>query len=346
MTQKETILFFEQLALLVRTGLPLPQSLHELAASMPSDRAAEQLRQLGQATAEGASLSTAMDQQATTFRPFQIALVEVGEQSGFLAATLRQIAEHAKQEQDLLQRLRQAIAYPAVTLYLALVITGSMCITVVPNFAQMFDEMMAGEPLPPLTVLVIAVSDLLIDTWPLPLVIALLIPLFLVWLLTGHGTAERFLRQLLHLLPGYAQLDYLNDYARLCGLLAIYLRHGLPLDDALTQVADTLHTHGLAKRVRRWQKKHAEGQTLSQAVIEDKRNDPLVVLALKNAPEDELPDALTELAEQFRLRSESYCGTFASMLSFTLIILTSLAIGGTVLAMFMPLIKLIDTLGG
>ncbi len=344
MKSRETILFFDQLSMLVRTGLPLPEGIMELAQTMkhPSSRYA--LNRLGAEMAGGTSLTEALKHQPAHFSPMQTDLIAVGEQTGMLTEVLHELARHGRQELALLESLRRDLIYPFVTLYLGWLIFSGLLIFVLPDFARMFDEMLAGEPLPPLTNLVIAIMHLARTLLPLVLFSYLALPLLGIWLISGRLQADRAMIKLIRLVPGFHHLLVLNDLARFSGLLGVYLRYRTTLESALRQISRILQTRHLGIRVERWHKQVNAGTTFAQAVSRERSLDPMLALIIRHSPEEELPDALTDLSGVYAQQADVYRQSFSSGLCILLMLFTGLVVGLMVLAMFMPLIKLIDTL--
>lgn len=344
MKQNELPIFFEQLSLLVRAGMPLPESLHHLADSLGGRQTRQRLHALGQQTADGKPFADAM-QDDPTFRPFHVHLVRVGERSGFLADMLQELARYAQLHHQLFTNVRQAIAYPFLTLYIGIVILCSLSIFIVPHFAAMYDEMLAGEPLPAMTNITLALADLFYSHQPFVLIGLILLLAGVIWLLSGASSADRFISRVLQILPGYRRLMRLHDYAQFCSLIGLCMKHGMPLEDACDQVATVLQSRSLAARLRQWRDQAQEGRSLIDIAREDKRLDPLVTLTLSSAAEGVLPAALQDLAGHFRQRTDSYALRFSTGLATLVIVQTGLLIGLMVLAMFLPFLKITTALG-
>jgi type II secretory pathway component PulF len=337
---------YDQLAWLAKSQLPLPQGLAELAASVRQPGLARLMQQLSQATGAGITLAEAMRQMPETFPPLHVELVATGERTGTLADMLHEIAELAREEVSAVQRLREGLTYPALAILTALWLSLGILAKVVPKFARMFDEMLAGEPLPLLTNVIIEASSVVVHHLPFTLACLAVLTLAIFWSLFGGARALHHWLLLLHLLPGGYRLHRLLDCARLCAVLGLYTRNGTPLTDALDMAQPITDTPALRQCLVDWREALAAGGAPATIIGTDLRIDPMLALTFRHAPEADLPDALTRLAAVLRERVNILRQRLVALWVGTVIFLTCLFVGLTVLAMFQPLIKLIDSLGG
>lgn len=337
--------FYQQLALLTKARLPLPESLRQIAASMRERQWQSTLTRLSEQTLAGATLSAAMADAPRLFSPLHVKLVAVGERTGMLPAMLSTLARLARQQQGWVRATRAALAYPLTILYLSLVIwLIVVCMVLVPMGGI---TTMMGRNLPPLASLIITLATAINSV--APVIVGLVIALGIVglWLFSGSLAAMRACLLVVRWLPGARRVAWEYDHARLCAVLSLHLRHRVPLGEALTLCATVLETARLRRTITGWSGAVTQGQTLADCAATPGGADPILVLALRVTSEDDLADHLQELSALYEERAEASRQLALWWWSATTMVVT---IGGVGLTFFLgyllPLIKLVDALGG
>ena len=107
------------------------------------------------------SLSEALEYHPRSFSRLYVGLVRAGEASGAMEEVLNQLAEYIERSEKMKKKVKAGMTYPVVVLTIAITITLGLMIFIVPKFAEMFDELLEGIPLPKLTQMVVGISDML-----------------------------------------------------------------------------------------------------------------------------------------------------------------------------------------
>jgi general secretion pathway protein F len=246
-------------------------------------------------------------------------MLRAGERAGRLPATLDQIAAHVERDAELLGRIRQALAYPALLLLAGI---GSMLVismVVVPKFAALLDE--AGQTLPPATRLLLAVSSMLVDHWfLLGSAITAMTWAAMIWLRRPEG--RRRWHGLLLTLPLVCELRLGLATARSCRALAGSLESGMPLLAALQTAEEATGDHEIASRMRRARQRVMAGNSLALALEEQRA---LTTGALQVLAVGEHSGRLAEMAgragELAARDAERLIGTLVGMLEPALVVL-------------------------
>ncbi|MBT4819784.1 MAG: type II secretion system F family protein, partial [Lentisphaerae bacterium] len=158
--RKDLTTVTRQLATLLDAGLPLVRCLRTLERQARGNPAlARVMGDLGNAVEGGSTFSEALAGHPKSFNKLYVNMIRAGEASGAMETVLNRLAEFMEKAARIAGKVKAAMIYPVIVLSVALSITAGLMIFIVPKFAKMFDEMLAGEPLPGLTVIVIGISN-------------------------------------------------------------------------------------------------------------------------------------------------------------------------------------------
>lgn len=337
--------FYQQLALLLKSNLPLPESIRQLAANMGRKDFRQALDQLGSDTGDGVPLAEAMKQRTDYFQPFHVQLVETGERSGALPQMLFEIARFARANHHFITRLREALAYPLFTSYFAFLIFCLVTRFIVPGFETFYHEFDLFDNLPPLTMLVLNISHLVQAIWPALISLFIIFPVFGIWLLSSTLLANSVFHRLIGIIPGVRRIGLDTDQARFGALLGLYLEHGVPLETALELCAEVVETRSFRRRLTHWAEESRRGRDLAEVVAQDPKAEGLFSLTLKHSPEDDLPAEMRELSQVYEERADSRRAAVVAAWEAGLVIFMGCSVGLVVMGMFLPLIRLIGRMG-
>src|ERR1039458_6871775 len=169
---KEVALMSRQLATMVSSGLTLVRALGVLADQIESKPLREAMLQVRQDVEQGSSLSTSLEKLPKVFPPLYIAMVPAGEVGGQLDLVLLKLSTTLEKQVELRQKVRSAMAYPAIVMCAVIVIITAMMIFIVPIFKHLFTSLNGTLPLP--TRIVIGISNVVASIWLL-VVIAVIV---------------------------------------------------------------------------------------------------------------------------------------------------------------------------
>lgn len=184
---------FRQLATLLQAGLTLAHSLQMLADQHPSEPWRALLQSVADELSEGCPFSEALRRWPAVFTPLHISMVKTGELTGKLEECCRQLAQQQKAQQQLGQKVKKALRYPAIILTLAVLVVLAMVTLVLPEFAAIYKTF--NTPLPALTRIVMGISAFM-QSYALALFAVLLVPLTAAWTLRHTPRWQRFLLHL------------------------------------------------------------------------------------------------------------------------------------------------------
>lgn len=338
--------FYHQLALLIRSNLPLPESLSQLGERFPDEEFKTVILQIGQRTARGEKFSTAIKSFSPNLFPaFHVRLMSAGEATGTLPETLFSVAKLARFQQFVVENIRDILAYPLLTVHLALLLGLYISIRVMPAFHDMFQEILEGRSMPPFTALVVTVGMFVHNH---VIGIMILYAGFLVlsiWAFSPGIAPTRALVATLNVLPGASQMVCSMDSARLCNMCSVYLKQGMPIHEAMETVAQLVQKTGLREALERAAQKLKAGSGVMDALAPEAVIDNLIVLTFSSTPEEKLPDELAELAGLFEHRVVLSVRTTKVLWTIVGTLAVSAVVASVVTAMFGPLVSIVRMMG-
>lgn len=257
----EQSLMLNQLALLVRSGLPVDHSLDLLRDQAPKARQKEMLQKILDKVKQGEGLARALE-AVKIFPGYVIGVVRSAERSGKLGEALTSVAERMTKATETRRKLATALTYPAAVLIATIAALVIVLTSVVPQFEPVF----AGneDRLPAVTLMVLSFSAF-VRSYGLFLLSAILIAFALLWLLVRSEEGERLMSRLAPYLPGIKLRDqYLAG--QFAGLLATLIGNGLTIVKALPLAKNTLSSRRWKADLDGVERQIREGGRLSYAL--------------------------------------------------------------------------------
>ena len=339
--------FYQQLALLVKADLPLPDSIQQLGKNCQKRKFQAVLEQVSADTAKGESLNEALSRHPDLFEPFHIQLIETGEKSGALSEILFEVALFARANQKLISRAREAMTYPVFTILFTVTIFSLLLRFVVPEFQVLIHEILwPPRSIPLLTRLVFFLSTITVAIGPLLYILLVGMLAFFCWLFSGILKSDALFYRAMSICPGARQVLREADLARVTGLLSSYLRRGVPIGDALSQTAELAQGSRFCSQLRAWSERTQQGETFRDILGKDGSGaDGLLALTVCHSAENELAEELRALSLLYVERAEAARSRAVALWQFIMVFVMTTVAGLTIFALFSPLLTLIEQLG-
>ena len=337
--------FTRQLATLLDAGLPLVRALRTLERQTKDPGEKRVIGEVADSVEGGLTFSEALAAHKKSFDRLYVNMIKAGEASGAMEQVLSRLAEYMEKSARLRAKVKSALVYPVAVLVIAGTITSGLLIFIVPKFAKMFDEMLAGEPLPALTRWVMAVSDVLVHHAVQAIIVAILFGIaFHFFKKTKFGSY--FIDLVLYKTPPINSLVVKASVARFCSTLGTLMQSGVSVLNALMIVRDTSGNEVVARAVQTVHDAVKEGEGMTKP-IDQTRCFPMMVVSMIEVGEETgaLPEMLSRVAKVYEEEVDLAVEGLTSLIEPIMIVVLGVLIGGIVLAMFMPLIKLIERLG-
>jgi len=338
--------FTRQLATLIDAGLPLLRGLDVLRKGEKNPTLKRTLQKLSESVEGGSTFSEALAQHPKVFNKLYINMVRAGEAGGVLDVTLSRLADFSEKAQKIKNKVISAMVYPTVVIAVALTIVTFLMIMVVPKFQEIFSDLLGGKSLPPLTLFVLEVSNLIKNR--APFVGAGIAGIWICFKLLGKTVKGRYYIDKFKLnAPLFGQLIRKVGIARFTRTLGTLIASGVPILQALNIVRETSGNAVIAKAVSQIHDSVKEGERIVQP-LEASGVFPAMVVSMVDVGEETgaLPDMLMKVADVYDDEVDNAVGAITSLLEPVMIVILAVIVGTIVIAMFLPLINVISTLSG
>jgi type IV pilus assembly protein PilC len=341
---KLLMVFTRQLATLVEAGLPLLRSLHVLQRQEKNPQLHAAIIGMAESVESGSTFAEALAQYPKVFSMFYVNMVKAGEASGALNTVLTRLAEFMEKSQKIRNKVRGAMVYPIVVMVMSVVILGVLMVFVIPKFKEIFDDLLQGKALPPLTRMVIGFSDLVAHNGLY--VLGGIIGLVLVFRFLGKTDKGRRALDVLKLkAPVFGQMVRKTAIANFTRTLGTLMTGGVPILQALNIVRDVTNNAVLATAISQVHDSVKEGETIVSP-LEASGVFPAMVVSMIQVGEETgaLPEMLMKVAENYDDEVDTAVEAMTSIIEPIMIIFLAVVVGTIVIAMFMPLVTIIGSL--
>lgn len=332
----DTAFMVRELATVLEAGLPVVQALDITAESQQLARMQEMLETLSRDVAAGSTLSEAMKRHGKHFGSLHVSLVAAGEGSGRLPELLASLATWLERRERIRRKISSALSYPLAVLGIAMIVVGLMLVYVVPEFERMFAGY--GAELPPLTRLVVGLSDSLRENGPAWAVSAAAGIGAVAWV-RRRVRGARYLEDNLKLrLPFIGALFARAALARFMRTLATLLEAGLPAVEALDAAAGACGNRVYEAAIRQTREEVAAGQGLRRAMAYLTALPPTLARMVGVGEETgRLGEMCAHLADRYDEELQTAADRMGALLEPLLMTILGVLIGGLVLAMYLPI---------
>ncbi|RUL82041.1 type II secretion system F family protein [Tautonia sociabilis] len=341
---KQLTTFTRQLSTLQDAGLPILRSLKILEGQAKPGVLKNSLADVIEDIESGATLSEAMAKHPKCFDRLYCNMVKAGEAGGALEAILQRLADFKEKSQSLKRRIKSAMVYPVVVIFVAVLIVGFIMYWIVPQFEAIFIDF--GVDLPQMTQFLIKASHVVVEYWYLAPLIPAIWWVF-VKLLYRSKTGAYIGDRIQLLIPVMGTILEKSIVSRTMRTLGTLVTSGVPILESLNIVRDTAGNAVFERAFNRIYDSIREGETIAQPLREARIVDDIVVNMIDVGEETgELDVMLMKIADNYDEEVEAAVESLVSLLEPIMIVTLGGIIGFIVIALFMPLIKLISELSG
>jgi type IV pilus assembly protein PilC len=343
---RDLAIFTRQFATMINAGLPLVQCLDILSKQTEKEAFRTIIGQTMRDVEAGTTLAEALAKKENkgAFDELFVNMVEAGEAGGILDDILQRLATFIEKAEALRRKIQGAMVYPAVVMTVAVLATTFMLIFIIPTFAKIFVAFGGDLPLP--TKIVMMLSDFLRGYW---------------WVLLGGIVgAVVGVRRYYATEQGHLQIDKLmlripvlgdvlrkGAVARFTRTLGTLISSGVPILTGLEITARTAGNRVIQEAIMAARASIREGETISAPLKQSNVFPPMVVQMISVGEETgALDDMLTRIAEFYDDEVDTAVDSLTSLIEPAMIIFMGSVIGGMVVAMYLPMFKLINVVAG
>lgn len=349
---KQLTLFTRQLSTLQDAGLPLLRSLQILESQQKPGKMKSVLSGVSEEVEGGSSLSESMGKFPKAFNHLYVKMVNAGEIGGVLDLILQRLAEFMEKSQRLKRKIRGALVYPVVVVTIAIIILTFIMVFIIPKFKDIFADF--EVELPGLTLWLMDASSWMAGTAPgqkffgqgaLTVVLSL-VGAFVAYKLIRKTPPGRAVFDVLFLwTPIFGKLIRKTTIARFTRTLGTLIGAGVPILEAVTITAETSGNYVYEKALKKVHDSIREGESFAGPLRESKTCDAIVVNMIDVGEETGDMDAmLMKIADNYDEEVDVAVESLVSLLEPLMVVILGGMVGTIVVAMFLPMVKMIESL--
>jgi type IV pilus assembly protein PilC len=343
---KTLTVFTRQLSTLISAGLPLLRSLRTLGKQEKDANLKKIMAGLSESVEGGTTFSEALSQHPKAFNKLYVNMVKAGELGGVLEIVLTRLAEFAEKSQRIKGKVTSAMVYPLVVLTIAVGIVTFLMLFIVPKFEAIFKDMLGGRPLPFITQMIMDLSRFIQGNFLLiagVIIVAVFATRFAMKLPGVAAAVDNYKLKI----PLFGDMLTKTSVARFSRTLGTLVSSGVPILQALNITRDTAGNLRVSKAVESIHDNVKEGESMVTPMEASGIFPPMVVSMVQVGEETgQLPDMLTKVADVFEEEVDNAVSGLTSLLEPVMIVLLALVVGTIVVALFLPLITIIQDLTG
>ncbi|MEX1207278.1 MAG: type II secretion system F family protein [Acidimicrobiia bacterium] len=335
---KEVAIFSRQLATMVNSGLTLTRALGILEEQTDGALLRGMITDVRQQVEQGSSLSAALANHPDAFNHLYVSMIRAGEVGGALDETLVRLADTLESTVRLRSKVKSAMAYPVVVLTLIVLIVAGMLLFVVPIFKGMYDDLGGTLPLP--TLMLINISGFMTKFWWLFLGLMVGgVTLFRRWKRseTGQVSWDRLKLRA----PVFGKLVQKVAISRFARTFSVLSRTGVPVLQALDIVASTAGNALVGQAVHDVQASVKRGESLAGPLSRHDIFPPMVTHMIAVGEETGALDTmLSKVADFYDNEVDDTVSALTSLIEPLLIVVMGLAVGGILIALYLPMFNI------
>jgi len=341
---KQLTTFTRQLATLTDAGIPVVQALNILEGQLRPCALKNVLGSVADEVEGGSSLSEAMAKFPKAFDQLYCNMIKAGETSGMLDSVLNRLAEFREKAAALKRRVIGAMIYPVVVMTVAGLIVAGLIKWIIPTFIQMFEDLKVELPLP--TRILLRVTNFVTNYWWL--LPAIPIGLFVIYKIIVSTRIGRYVMDWLKFrIPLFGPIIRKSAIARFTRTLGTLVGSGVPILEALTISRDTSGNRVVADAIQTVHDGVRQGEPIAAPLGQSKVCDDIVVNMVDVGEETgNLDSMLLRVADTYDQEVDVAVEGLTRAMEPLIVVLLGSVVGFIVISLFLPLIKLIQTLTG
>ena len=338
--------FTRQLATLVNAGLSLMRGIEVLKRQMKNQQMRDALDDIADSIASGGTFSEALTAHPKIFDDLYINMVKAGEAGGVLEVVLARLADFAEKSEKIKNKVKGAMIYPSVVLFAAIAITAFLLVMVIPKFKQVFADMLGGQALPAVTEFVISASEFVQHNGIM--VAVAVVSVVVICKVVARTEAGSYFFDMLKLkMPVTGTLAQRSAVSRFTRTLGTLLSSGVPILQSLVITRDTTGNKVLTKAIQEVHDAVKEGESMTQPLSHCAVFPPMVVSMVEVGEETgALAEMLTRIADTYDDEVDNAVAGMTAAIEPALIIVLAVVVGTIVIAMFLPMVKIIGSVSG
>jgi type IV pilus assembly protein PilC len=345
-SQKVLTQFTRQLSTLQDAGLPILRSLKVLLQQQKPGMMKDTLEGICDSVEGGATLSESMNRHPKVFDKLYCNMVQAGETGGVLDIILQRLAEFMEKAQKLKRRIKGAMIYPAVVISFAVLMVTFIMVFVIPKFQTLFAQFKTG--LPEITIVLMQFSNWMANEFGWAYIVSSPFVIWGILKIIGKTRPGRLVLDYVKLkVPVMGKIISKSTIARFTRTLGTLLSAGVPILEAISITRDTCGNMIFENALQKVHDAIREGEGFSAPLRNARVCDAIVVNMIDVGEETgDMDKMLMKIADNYDEEVDVLVGSMVSILEPIMIVVLGGIVGTIVLAVFLPYVKLLQTIGG
>ena len=343
--QNDLLVFFRQMAVMLKSGVPLSQALELLAENMTNKKFGANIFDVSKRLGSGEELSTSLGKYPRIFSPIMIGLIEAGEAGGILSEVLERLASLVESQSKIKGQITGALIYPVAILVLAVTISLALLIFIVPTFDEMFKSM--GAELPALTSFMLVLSRVVTSLQFIIISpILVFIGFYLFNTIYSSQSGRKFIDNLILKVPLFGDLILKSELASMSDTLSTLINSGISIVEAIERCINASSKEIIKIALRRSISLVTQGQELSTSLESAKVIPRLLISMIKIGEETgALSFMLQNLANFYKREVEEAVTVLTKAMEPAVIFVVAAIVGTIVISLYLPMFSLINEMG-
>ncbi|MCK5903095.1 MAG: type II secretion system F family protein [Cocleimonas sp.] len=331
--------FARQVTTMMRSGVPLVQSLELIATGGENPALTEMVIQIKKDIEGGADFAKALSNQPKHFDDLFVNLVAAGEQAGTMEDMLDKVATYKEKTENMKAKVKKAMMYPLMVMIMALVVSTIMLIFVIPQFQSIFKGF--GADLPAFTQMLVDMSEWLQASWWKPILITVAIGVAFTQAKQRSAKFRFFVDRAVLKIPVMGTIINKSAVARFSRTLATMFAAGVPLVEAMDAVAGSTGNLVYQKASLQIKEDTSKGVQLYSAMLTTQQFPSMVVQMTKIGEESgRLEEMLGRVADYFEEQVDDLVDSLSKQIEPIVMAVLGVIVGGLVIGMYLPIFKL------
>ena len=346
---KNLMIFTRQLATLIDSGLPLLRGLTVLAKQEPNPVLRGTINHLADSVQGGATFSESLAQHPRIFNKLYVNMVKAGELGGVLEVVLTRLAEYQEKAHKLKNKIVAAMVYPVIVMFIAVAILTFLMLFIVPKFKEMFNEM-GDTDLPGISKVVFGFSEFMLNrSLIVPNAVWIMVAVALIWFVVQMWARTKGGRRIVDTfklrMPLFGDIQRKSAIARFSRTLGTLVTSGVPILQALNITRETAGNVIISDAIGKGHESVKEGESIVQP-LQGSGVFPSMVISMVDVGEEtgQLPEMLLKIADVYDDEVDNAVTALTSVLEPVMIVFLAVVVGSIVFALFLPLIKIIQSM--
>ncbi|MBS1984903.1 MAG: type II secretion system F family protein [Bdellovibrionales bacterium] len=336
--------FIRQLATMQSAGISIVQALKVLSDQVDNRGFGEILAKVQKQIEEGSSLTESLRKYPKIFDRIFINLIAAGEVSGSLDKVLQRLAIYYEKSASLRRKVKGAMTYPIIIVFIVIAVLTVLLTFVVPTFAQMFQN--GGKPLPAPTLFLMNISSFVRTKWYVLLGGAAGTGFGVYWCFTNEG-ARRVIDPYLMKLPIFGDLIQKIGIARFSRTFGTMIQSGVPILDALEITSRIAGNYAIESAIQATRLSITQGNSIAAPLLATNVFPKMAVSMISIGEQTgALDQMLTKIAEFYEDEVDTKVMAMTSILEPLMIVIVGIVVASVLVPMYLPIFQMADVMSG